>query len=37
MHDYDEAKSAGEIGPTVYVGEDSTFLKDHVYCVNMSR
>ena len=37
MPDYDEAKSAGEIRPAVYVGGDSAFLKDHVYRVNMSR
>ena len=37
MHDYDEAESAREIGPTVYVGGDSAFLKDHVYRVNVSE
>ena len=37
MPDYDEAKSAGEIRPVVYVGGDSAFLKDHVYRVNVSR
>ena len=37
MRDYDEAESAGEIGPMVYVGVDSVFLKDHVYRVNVSR
>ena len=37
MRDYDEAESAGEIGPAVYVGGDSAFLKDRVYCVNISQ
>ena len=37
MRDYDEAESAGEIGPAVYVGGGSAFLKDRVYRVNMSR
>jgi hypothetical protein len=36
MRDYDEAGSAREIGLAVYVGGDSTFLKDHVCCVNVS-
>ena len=36
MCDYDKAEIAGEIGPTIYVGGDSSFLKDRVYCVNMS-
>ena len=35
--DYNKAESAGEIGPAVYVGGDSVFLKDHVYHVNVSR
>ena len=34
--DYNEVEIAGEIGPTVYVGRDFEFLKDHVYCVNVS-
>ena len=37
MRNYDEAESAGEIGPIVYVGRDSMFLKDHVYHVNVSQ
>ena len=37
MRNYDEAESAREIGPTVYVGGDSMFLKDRVYRVNVSR
>ena len=37
MCDYDEAESAGEIGPIVYVGRDSAFLKDRIYRVNVSR
>ena len=37
MCDYDEAESAREIGPMVYVGEDSAFLKDHVCHVNVSQ
>ena len=36
MRNYDEAESTGEIGPTVYVGEDFAFLKDRIYCVNGS-
>ena len=36
MHDYDEVESTGEIGPAVYVGGDSVFLKDRVYRVNVS-
>jgi hypothetical protein len=31
-HDYDEVESAREIGPVVYVGGDSAFLKDRVRC-----
>ena len=34
--DYDKAESVGEIGLAVYVGEDSAFLKDRVYHVNVS-
>ena len=37
MPNYDKVESTGEIGPAVYVDEDSTFLKDHVYRVNVSR
>ena len=37
MPNYDEAESAGEIGPAVYVGGDSVFLKHRVYRVNVSR
>ena len=37
MRDYDEAESAGEIGPMVYVLGDSMFLKDRVYRVHVSR
>ena len=37
MCDYDKVESAREIGPPIYVGGDSTFLKYHVYRVNMSR
>ena len=37
MRDYDEAENTGEIGPAVYVGGDSVFLKDRVYHVNVSR
>jgi hypothetical protein len=37
MRDYDEADNAREIGPVVYVGGDSTFLKDHIYRVNVSQ
>ena len=37
MREYDEAKSAGEIGPAVYVGGDSAFLKDRVHRVNVSQ
>ena len=37
MHDYDEAESAGEIGPMIYVGGDSAILKDRIYRVNVSR
>jgi hypothetical protein len=36
MRDYDEADNAGEIGPVVYVGGDSAFLKDNIYRVNVS-
>ena len=36
MCDYDEAESAREIWPAVYVGRDSAFLKDRIYRVNMS-
>ena len=34
--DYDKAESTREIGPAVYVGGDSMFLKDRVYRVNVS-
>ena len=37
MRDYDEAESGGEIGPAVYVGGDSAFLKDCIYHVNVSQ
>ena len=37
MCDYDKAEIAGEIGPTIYVGGDSAFLKDRIYHVNVSR
>ena len=30
-------RAQGEIGPAVYVGGDSAFLKDRVYCVNVSQ
>ena len=37
MRDYDEAEGTGKIDSSIYVGGDSVFLKDHVYCVNISR
>jgi len=37
MCDYDKVESVAEIGPAVYIGRDSAFLKDRVYHVNVSR